>query len=214
MTKSPINSAIGTSAITKKSMGSAQEDSQTSKNSSSDKEKTKTSMTLTLDDVFEGNLKAMYNAEQQLIQAIPEMAKAADSEDLQEVLIQHLEQTKRQAERLEKIFIRLKLEKEDQHKCEAMEALINEGKKIIEKFEEGPVRDAALIIAAQKIEHHEIAAYGSLCELADVLDYYKVFDTLNRSLEEEKEADEVLTEVAQEINDEAAEMVEEEYDSM
>jgi ferritin-like metal-binding protein YciE len=89
-----------------------------------------------------------------------------------------------------------------------MEGLIEEGKKTISEFERGPVRDSALIIGAQKIEHYEIAAYGSLCELADVLGENKIHDLLGRTLDEEEETDSNLSEIAQDVNDEAYELSE------
>jgi|ERR1700749_1273305 len=159
----------------------------------------------TLECLLKKGLKAMYSAETQLIEALPEMAKAAESEELQDAINNHLQETKRHAERLEKIFSKLGIDKSEVKKCLVMESLINEGKKLIEDFEEGPVRDSALIMAAQKVEHHEIAAYGSLCELADVLGYHKIDDILDRTLEEEENADETLTDIAKHINDEACE---------
>ena len=161
-----------------------------------------------LQDLLKKGLKAAYSMEKQLIEALPEMAKAADSEELQDAINEHLQQTKRQAERLEKIFSRLQIEKTED-KCAEMEALIEGGKKVIQEIESGPVRDSALIIGAQKIEHHEIALYGSLCELADVLGYSKIADILDRTLEEEETTDENLTSLAQSINDEAYEAAEE-----
>jgi ferritin-like metal-binding protein YciE len=101
--------------------------------------------------------------------------------------------------------MRLRMDREGET-CKAMEGLIEEGQKIIEEFEPGPVRDSALIIGAQKIEHYEIAAYGSLNELAEVLGYHKIADVLDRSLLEEEDTDALLTEIAQEVNDEALEM--------
>lgn len=166
----------------------------------------------TLKQLFEEGLKDIYNAEKQLIQALPEMAQAAYSEDLADAFQQHLEQTKKHAERLEKIFSRLRIDREEET-CKAMEGLIEEGKKIISEYEESPVRDSALIIGAQKIEHYEIAAYGSLCELADVLGFHKICDTLDRTLAEEEETDHLLTSIAMDVNDEAYEMSSEnEYD--
>ncbi len=162
----------------------------------------------TLEDLLEDGLKDIYSAETQLIEALPEMAKAAYSEDLQDAINNHLNETKRQAERLEKIFSRLGIEKSDTKKCEAMEGLIEEGKTIIEEYEESPVRDSAIIIAAQKVEHYEIAAYGSLCELCDVLGLNQIGSILGRTLDEEKNTDETLTEIAQDVNDEALEMSE------
>ena len=161
-----------------------------------------------LEDLLEENLKDVYSAETQLVKALPEMAKAAYSEDLQDAFENHLNETKRQVERLEKIFSRLDIQKSDVEKCAAMEGLIEEGQKVIEEFEEGPVRDSALIIAAQKVEHYEIASYGSLCELCDVLGYYQIGSVLGRTLDEEKNTDETLTDIAQDVNDEAFEMSE------
>src|ERR1700743_1757854 len=96
----------------------------------------------TLECVFKNGLKAIYSAETQLIEALPEMAKAADSEDLQDAISSHLQETKRHAERLEKIFSKLDIDKNDIKKCSVMESLIKEGKKTAEDFEEGAVRDA------------------------------------------------------------------------
>ena len=99
--------------------------------------------------------------------------------------------------------------------CEAMEGLIKENKEIISEFDRSPARDSALIIGAQKVEHYEIASYGSLCELADVLGMQKVCDILDRTLEEEEDTDRDLTDIARHVNDEAAEMggsEEEEYE--
>jgi len=159
----------------------------------------------TLECLLKDGLKDMYSAETQLIEALPEMAKAADSEDLQDAFNMHLQETKRHAERLEKIFSKLGIDKSDAKKCAAMEGILKEGKKIIEEYEEGAVRDSALIIAAQKVEHYEIASYGSLCELCDVLGYQKIYDILDRTLEEEENTDEHLTDIATHINDEAYE---------
>jgi len=164
----------------------------------------------TLNELLEEGLKDIYSAEKQLVEALPQMAEAADSEDLQEAINTHLEQTKKHVSRLEKIFDRLNIEKEGEEKCVAMEGLIEEGKKILTEFDRSPVRDSALIIGAQKIEHYEIAAYGSLRELADVLREDKIVDILQRTLDEEEETDQMLTEIAQDVNDEAYEMSEQE----
>jgi ferritin-like metal-binding protein YciE len=159
----------------------------------------------TLDMLFEKNLKDIYSAEKQLIKALPDMVKAAENEDLQDAFSKHLEQTRRQAERLEKIFDRLQMDKSDEVICEAMKGLIKEAQETIKDFEMSPVRDSALIIGAQKIEHYEIAAYGSLRELAEVLRYSKIAETLDRTLQEEEETDEELSYLAQDVNDEACE---------
>jgi ferritin-like metal-binding protein YciE len=166
---------------------------------------TGTGKSKTLKQLLEDGLKDIYNAEKQLIEALPQMAEAAYHEELQDAFTIHLEQTKRHKERLDKIFTRLRLDKDDET-CEAMKGLIEEGQKIIEEYEPSPVRDSALIIGAQKIEHYEIASYGSLCELAEVLGYHQVADILDRTLEEEEDTDHLLTEIAEEVNDEALEI--------
>jgi len=104
----------------------------------------------TLDDLLKDGLKDMLSAEQQLVEALPDVARACDSEELQEAVEKHLQQTIRQVERLEKVMQRLGMDPSDAADCEAMEGLIAEGKEVIENYEPGPVRDSALIIAAQK----------------------------------------------------------------
>jgi len=165
----------------------------------------KTANGSSLEDLFESNLKDIYSAEKQLLEALPKVAKAADSEDLQDAFKEHLQQTVRHVERLEKIFSRLGISKNEEEKCMAMEGLIKECNRTISEFEESPVRDSALIIAAQKIEHYEIAAYGSLCELADVLGLSGPLNLLERTLDEEESTDKNLTDIAKYINDEAFE---------
>ncbi len=164
-----------------------------------------------LKKIFEELLQDTYNAEKQLLKALPELAKASYNEQLQDAFENHFEQTKRQAERLEKIFDRLHIEKGNED-CEAMEGLIKEGKEIIDRHEKSIIRDVALIIAAQKVEHYEIAAYGSLLELSDVLGLNKIADIFERTLNEEKDADDLLSEIAQYVNDEAFEETAEELD--
>jgi len=163
----------------------------------------------TLQDLFADGLKEIYSAEKQLIDALPLMAKAAYHEDLQDAFEFHSQQTKRHAERLEKVFSRLNIEKSDVHTSEAMKGLIEEALNIIDEYEQSAVKDSALIIAAQKIEHLEIALYGSLCELSDVLGYWNIHDILGRSLDEEETTDLNLTEMAVYVNDEACELSEE-----
>ena len=167
-----------------------------------------------LEEFFEKELKDIYSAETQLLEAMPEMVRAAYSEDLQDAFDKHFHETQRQIERLEKVFERLDIDKNDVETCDAMEGLLKESKEILEEFEEGPVRDSALIIGAQKIEHYEIASYGSLCELAHVLGYHKIAEILGRSLEEEEVTDETLTYIAQDVNDEAAELTPSEHEVM
>ena len=164
-----------------------------------------------LHSLLEAGLKDIYSAEKQLVNALPEIARAVDNEDLEEAITMHLEQTKKHVARLEKVFDRLHITQKDSEKCPAMEGLIQEGRKTISEFERGPVRDSALIIGAQKIEHYEIAAYGSLCELADVLGEGKIHDILGRTLDEEEETDATLSDIAQDVNDEAYELTESRY---
>jgi ferritin-like metal-binding protein YciE len=166
--------------------------------------KTQKSGKESLKKIFEELLQDTYSAEQQLMKALPELAKASYNEDLQDAFENHLQQTQRQVERLENIFERLKVDKNGE-KCKAMEGLIEEGQKIIKEHEDGVTRDAALIIAAQKVEHYEIAAYGSLIELADVLGLDRIADTLEKTLREEWETDELLSNIAQDVNDDAYE---------
>jgi ferritin-like metal-binding protein YciE len=158
-----------------------------------------------LKQIFEELLQDTYSAEKQLIKALPELAKAANNEDLQEAFETHLKETEKQAQRLEKIFDRLRVEKEGKSPCKAMEGLIKESQEIIKEHSTGNSRDAALIIASQKVEHYEIASYGSLVELADVLGLDNIADVLERTLEEEKNTDELLSDIAQDVNDEAYE---------
>lgn len=173
--------------------------------------KTKKSGKESLKKIFEEQLQDTYSAEQQLIKALPEMAKAADNDDLQDAFEMHLKETEKQAKRLEKIFDRLRIEKEGKT-CKAMEGLIKEAQEIIKEHGAGSSRDAALIIAAQKVEHYEIASYGSLVELADVLGLDNIADALERTLDEERNTDELLSDIAQDINDEAYQEQESEFE--
>ena len=162
-----------------------------------------------LHGLLESGLKDIYSAEKQLVEALPQVAQAVDSDDLEEAINEHLDETKKQVTRLEKIFERLGISKTDSTKCVAMQGLVEETKKTIQEFQRSPVRDSALIISCQKIEHYEIAAYGSLCELADVLGERRILDLLEQTLQEEEDADHALTDIAQDVNDEAFELSEE-----
>ena len=155
----------------------------------------------TLDDLFLEELKDLHSAESQLVKALPKMAKAASSEKLREGLEMHLEQTKGHVERLDQIFKELGEKSPRGHKCKAMEGLIEEGKEMIEEDGEPEVKDAGLIGAAQRVEHYEIAAYGTACAFANMLGHKEAEELLQKTLEEEKETDEKLTELAQsEVN--------------
>ncbi len=162
--------------------------------------------------VFEEELKDIYGAEKQLIIALPEMAREAHTEELKQAFEDHLEETKEHAKRIEKIFGLLSLDREAK-KCKAMAGLIEEGKDIIKDFEKGSARDSALIIGAQKIEHYEIAAYGSLCELAEVMGKHQIANILDTTLEEEEEADSLLTSISETVNDNAFNDTDSEYEN-
>jgi len=161
-------------------------------------------------ELFKKELKSAYSEETQLVEALPEIAQAADNEDLEQAINEHLEQTKKHVSRLEKIFERLGISKNEVEKCMNMESLIEGGRKVVQEIDRGAVRDSALIVGAQKIEHHEIAIYGSLCELADVLGEDRIGDLLGRTLEEEEDADKLLTDIAKDVNDEAYELTQQE----
>src|ERR1700728_392885 len=156
-----------------------------------------------LKELYIDELKDIYNAENQLVKALPKMAKAATSDDLRTGFEEHLEQTKGHVQRLEKIFAELG-EKATGKKCKGMEGLIEEGKEMIEEEElEDEVLDAGLISAAQRVEHYEIAAYGCVRTYANLLGETDAADLLNQTLEEEKETDKKLTTLAEKINVEA-----------
>lgn len=150
----------------------------------------------TLDDLLLQELKDLYSAEKQLVKALPKMAKAASNEDLSAGFEEHLEQTKEHVERLDQIADELGV-KLTGHKCKAMEGLIEEGAELIEEDGEDSVKDAGLIGAAQRVEHYEIAGYGTARSLAERLGHKKVAKLLAQTLEEEKETDEKLTELAE-----------------
>lgn len=164
----------------------------------------------TMDDLFLEELRDIYDAEKQIIKALPKMAKSATSEDLKGAFEEHLEQTKGQVERLERIFSELD-EKPTGTKCEGMEGLLSEGEKVIREGEPSAVLDAGLIAAAQKVEHYEIASYGTARTFAELLGHEEAAELLEETLDEEKETDEKLTGLAESIvNPEAVEEEEEE----
>ena len=145
-------------------------------------------------------LQDAYSAETQLVDALPEMAEAASTPALRQAFEEHLAVTQRQVERLERVAEMLDADPEGEE-CEAMEGLTAEGEEIIANHEQGPVRDAALIGAAQKVEHYEIATYGTLCAMAKAAGMAEVAELLHQSLMEEKETDELLTKIAEgEVN--------------
>ena len=158
----------------------------------------------TIEDLFLQELKDLYSAENQLVKALPKMAKAATNADLQAGFEEHLEQTKGHVERLDKIAEQLGV-KLTGHKCKAMEGLIEEGSELIEEDADDSVRDAGLIGAAQRVEHYEIAGYGTARALASRLGHKDIAKILTQTLEEEKETDAKLTDLAEStVNEEAA----------
>jgi ferritin-like metal-binding protein YciE len=160
----------------------------------------------TLQDLFIHELKDLYSAETQLVKALPKMAKAATHDDLRAGLEEHLEQTKTHVERLNQIAEMCEA-KLTGHKCKAMEGLIAEGADLISEDAEDHVRDAGLIGAAQRVEHYEMAGYGTARALALELGYEDAAELLTETYEEERATDEKLTELAESvINVEAAEV--------
>jgi len=156
-----------------------------------------------LQELLVEEMRDVYHAEQQLLKALPKMAKAAQSERLKEVFERHLEETEQHVERLERAFEILE-EPAKAKTCKAMQGLIEEGKEMMEDHKESAMADASLIAAAQKIEHYEIATYGTLCTWCDLLGLDEASDILKETLDEEKTADETLTEIPEsEINAEA-----------
>ncbi|MEX2231539.1 MAG: ferritin-like domain-containing protein [Cyclobacteriaceae bacterium] len=150
-----------------------------------------------LRELFIEELRDIYWAEKHLVKALPKMEKATSSEELASAFADHLAVTQEQVSRLEQVF-ELMGEKARGKKCDAMEGLVKEVESVIEDTEEGTsTRDVALIIAAQKVEHYEIAAYGGLATLAKTLGKNEVKELLGQSLEEEKETDELLTQLAE-----------------
>jgi ferritin-like metal-binding protein YciE len=147
-------------------------------------------------------LKDLYSAENQLVKALPKMAKAASSDELREGFEKHLEQTRGHVQRLEKIFQALG-ESPKGKTCKGMQGLIEEGSEATEEDYNGSVMDAALIGAAQRVEHYEIAGYGTVRSMAETLGESNHVSLLEKTLEEEKETDEKLTDLAERINTQA-----------
>lgn len=156
-----------------------------------------------LEDAFVDELRDVLSAEKQLVKALPRMAKAASHEKLQQAIEEHLAETETHVERLEQVFESLDL-KPRAKKCDAMEGLLEEGKSLLEEDADERVLDALIIAAAQKVEHYEIATYGTLCTWAEQLGYADALKLLKQTLGEEKNADELLTEIAETSVNEAA----------
>jgi ferritin-like metal-binding protein YciE len=155
-----------------------------------------------MEELFLDELKDLYSAEKQITKALPKLAKAATSPELREAFESHLEETKGHVDRLEKAFqllgkpLRGKM-------CHGMQGVLEEGSEVLEDTEKGDVRDAALISAAQRVEHYEIAAYGSVREYANLLGRKEIANLLEETLNEEKAADKKLNGISKSVNSQA-----------
>lgn len=155
-----------------------------------------------IQDLFVEELKDLYSAEKQITKALPKMAKAASSDELRQAFESHLEETNGHVDRLEQIFE--VLGKSSRGKtCEGMKGLLSEGAELIDEIEKGDVLDAGLISAAQRVEHYEISGYGSVRAYAELLGNSQVADLLQATLDEEKAADEKLTQISKTVNTQA-----------
>ena len=152
----------------------------------------------TLQKLYTDELRDLYNAENQLVKALPKMAKAASSEDLKDAFEKHLEQTKGHVKRLEQVFEALG-EKPKGKTCRAMKGLIEEGSEILKEEGEESILDAGIIVAAQKVEHYEIASYGSVRTFAHLLGQNEAAELLQSTLDEESETNELLNRMAESI---------------
>jgi ferritin-like metal-binding protein YciE len=151
-----------------------------------------------LEDLFHEQLRDMLDAEKQLLKALPKMAKAAAADELRQAFEEHLDQTRGQVERLERVFECIG-KKPRGKTCEAMEGIVEEGEDIIDADAEPMVRDAGLIAAAQRVEHYEMAAYGCLRTWAQQMNNQEAADLIQQTLNEEKEADQKLTRIAESL---------------
>lgn len=155
-----------------------------------------------LEDALVHEMQDLLNAEKQLVKALPKMAKKASDPQLKDCFETHLQQTQAQVQRLENALETLQ-GKVRAKKCEAMSGLIEESEVMIKESQESDVLDTMLIAAAQKVEHYEIGSYGTACAWADMLGRNDIKDLLHQTLEEEKEADRLLTEIAMNVNQKA-----------
>jgi ferritin-like metal-binding protein YciE len=148
-------------------------------------------------------LKDLYSAEKQIVKALPKIIRGAASDSLRAAITEHLEVTKGQVTRLEEAFGHLEQRPKAKH-CKGMEGLLAEGSETLDQEEKGTLRDLALIGGAQRVEHYEVAAYGTAKAIAEKLELSEVADLLSETLQEEEEADQKLTEVAEELYEEVA----------
>jgi len=167
--------------------------------------RTRSSHMNSLRDLFEEELKDLYSAEQQIVKSLPKMASAASSSDLKNAFEHHLEETRGHIQRLEQIFERQSMSGKGK-KCEGMEGLLKEGAELLQTRAEPWVKDAGLIGAAQRVEHYEIAGYGTARTFAEHLGEQDIAEMLQETLDEEGAADQKLTQIAQDVNVKAAEM--------
>jgi ferritin-like metal-binding protein YciE len=149
----------------------------------------------TMNDLFLSFLQDMYYAERQILEALPKMAKAAQSEELKQALMQHREETQHQVERLQQVFEQVGKRARGQT-CEALNGIVEEGEEVIEEFDAGPVRDAGILANAQAVEHYEMARYGTMIAWAKVCGMKDAVKLLEETLVEEKKADELLNQIA------------------
>jgi ferritin-like metal-binding protein YciE len=155
-----------------------------------------------LRELYVEQLKDLYDAEHQIIKALPKMIDAAQTAELKDALNEHLDVTKEQANRLEQIFKTLG-EKPKTEKCKGMQGILAEGNDLVSEIKDDDVRDAAIIASAQRVEHYEMAGYGTARTYAELLDQPAAEELLRQTLNEEEEADQVLTNLAEDINREA-----------
>ena len=153
----------------------------------------------TLHDLFVHELRDLYDAENQLTKALPQMAQAAQSPELKRAFETHLRETREQIRRLEQVFRGLG-EKPTGKTCKAMRGLVAEGRELLSEDADPAVMDAALIVAAQKVEHYEIASYGSVCTFGRVLGYHDATEILKQTMAEEERTDQLLSSIAETLN--------------
>jgi len=156
----------------------------------------------TLDSLFVQELKDLYSAENQITKALPKLIKAASSKELRSAFEHHLKETKDQVQRLEQVFEILGSSPRGKT-CNGMKGVLEEGAEMLQETAEGDVRDAALISAAQRVEHYEMAAYGAVRSYAELLGKPEISDILQKTLLEEKAADKKLTEISHKLNRQA-----------
>lgn len=155
-------------------------------------------MNSTLHEMFIEELRDIYDAEQQLVKTLPKLAKAAEADELREAFTSHTDQTQGHIERLGKVFESLN-ERPKRKKCEGMTGILSEGQEILKKHKGSAGIDAGLIAAAQKVEHYEMASYGTLSTWADLMGHEEAADLLKQILGEEKETDAKLTRIAEDV---------------